>query len=100
MHFGPLYYWLSFHIYFQVVLQLTVTERAGHAFGVMASISNRELSSYDGVVVVVSNEIFFLVFNFSYLMFLGPGFCLVIKYFLFSFSVSNCIFFLLIVFIN
>jgi hypothetical protein len=34
-----------------------VTQKAGQAFNVMASTSNKELYSYDGVVVVVSNEI-------------------------------------------
>lgn len=31
-----------------------MTQRAGHAFDMMASIANKELSSYDGVVAVVS----------------------------------------------
>lgn len=34
-----------------------MTQRAGQAFQVMASTSNKELYSYDGVVVVVSNGI-------------------------------------------
>lgn len=34
-----------------------MTQRAGQAFNVMASTSNQELYSYDGVVAVVSNEI-------------------------------------------
>lgn len=34
-----------------------MTQRAGQAFNVMASTSNLELYSYDGVVAVVSNEI-------------------------------------------
>lgn len=34
-----------------------MTQRAGQAFHVMASTSNKELFSYDGVVAVVSNEI-------------------------------------------
>jgi hypothetical protein len=34
-----------------------VTERAGQAFHVMASTSNKDLYSYDGVVAVVSNDI-------------------------------------------
>jgi hypothetical protein len=34
-----------------------VTQRAGQAFHVMASTSNKELYSYDGVVAVVSTEI-------------------------------------------
>lgn len=33
-----------------------MTHRAGQAFDVMASISNRELNSYDGVVAVVSDN--------------------------------------------
>lgn len=36
---------------------MIVTQRAGHAFDVMASISNEELNSYDGVIAVVSHEI-------------------------------------------
>lgn len=45
---------------FKKIHQVTVTERAGHAFDVMASMTNRELSSYDGVVAVVSIFRFFL----------------------------------------
>ncbi|KAM7504608.1 hypothetical protein LguiB_003512 [Lonicera macranthoides] len=47
----------------EVQTKLTVTERAGHAFGVMASISNRELSSYDGVVVVGGDGFFNEILN-------------------------------------
>ena len=36
---------------------MIVTQRAGHAFDVMASISNEELNSYDGVIAVVSQEV-------------------------------------------
>lgn len=32
-----------------------MTQRAGQAFDVMVSTSNRELNSYDGVVTVVSS---------------------------------------------
>lgn len=32
-----------------------MTQRAGEAFDVMASIANKELNLYDGVVTVVSN---------------------------------------------
>lgn len=42
---------------FGAFCQVIVTERAGHASDVMASFTNRELSSYDGVVTVVSNKI-------------------------------------------
>lgn len=52
-NFHLLYVFKKFH-------QVTVTERAGHAFDVMASMTNRELSSYDGVVAVVSIFSFFL----------------------------------------
>lgn len=38
-------------------LQVIVTQRAGQAFDVMASISDKELNSYDGVIAVVSHEI-------------------------------------------
>lgn len=34
-----------------------MTERAGHAFDVMASTTNEELNSYDGAVAVVSDWI-------------------------------------------
>jgi hypothetical protein len=34
-----------------------VTERAGHAFDVMASAANNELKSYNGVIAVVSIRI-------------------------------------------
>lgn len=37
-----------------------MTERAGHARDVMSSITNSDLSSYDGVVAVVSISTFFL----------------------------------------
>ena len=40
-----------------------MTERAGHAFDVLASITNRELDSYDGVLAVVST--FTFTFSFS-----------------------------------
>lgn len=32
-----------------------MTQRAGHAYDAMASIGNKELISYDGVIAVVSN---------------------------------------------
>lgn len=35
-----------------------MTQRAGQAFDVMASTSNKELNLYDGVVSVVSNNLF------------------------------------------
>ncbi|RWV95944.1 hypothetical protein BHE74_00013543 [Ensete ventricosum] len=34
-------------------VQVTVTQRAGHAFDCIASLSHRELSSFDGIVAVV-----------------------------------------------
>ena len=34
-----------------------MTERAGHAFDVMASTANNELKSYNGVIAVVSIKI-------------------------------------------
>lgn len=34
--------------------QVIVTERAGHAFDVMASTANKDLKMYDGIVAVVS----------------------------------------------
>ena len=34
-----------------------MTQRAGHAFDLMFSLTNRELNTYDGVVAVVSNNI-------------------------------------------
>lgn len=41
----------------QLLHQVIVTQRAGQAFDVMASTKNKELSSYDGVLAVVSHEI-------------------------------------------
>ncbi|CAN4121769.1 unnamed protein product [Withania somnifera] len=40
----------------KVKMKVTVTERAGQAFDIMSSITNRELRSYDGVVAVVSTK--------------------------------------------
>jgi len=40
--------------------QVIVTERAGHAFDVMASIQNKELHTYDGIIAVVSCRPLFL----------------------------------------
>lgn len=34
-----------------------MTQRAGQAFDVLVSITNKELSSYDGVIAVVRHEI-------------------------------------------
>lgn len=36
-----------------------MTQRAGHAFDVMASITDRELNSYDGVIAVVSCQLLY-----------------------------------------
>lgn len=46
-----------------VKTKVTVTERAGHAFDVMASITNRELNSYDGVVAVGGDGFFNEILN-------------------------------------
>nr|GMC92938.1 ceramide kinase isoform X1 [Ipomoea batatas] len=46
-----------------VMTKVTVTERPGQAFDVMASISNRELHSYDGVVTVGGDGFFNEVLN-------------------------------------
>lgn len=42
--------------------QVIVTERAGHAFDVMRSTTDEELKLYDGVLGVVSDEIFSVSF--------------------------------------
>lgn len=36
--------------------QVIMTERAGHAFDVMASTANEDLEMYDGIVAVVSKR--------------------------------------------
>lgn len=38
------------------LFQVIVTERANHAFDVMASTSNKDLKMYDGIVAVVSKR--------------------------------------------
>jgi hypothetical protein len=38
---------------FSVIHQVIVTERAGQAFDMMSSMTNKELNSYDGVIAVV-----------------------------------------------
>ncbi|KAM7272807.1 hypothetical protein ACFE04_027471 [Oxalis oulophora] len=47
----------------KVKTKVTVTERAGHAFDVMTSISNEELSSYDGVITVGGDGFFNEILN-------------------------------------
>ncbi|KAF7824865.1 ceramide kinase isoform X1 [Senna tora] len=47
----------------KVKTKLIVTERAGHAFDVMSSITNKELSSYDGVVAVGGDGFFNEILN-------------------------------------
>ncbi|KAF8380549.1 hypothetical protein HHK36_028037 [Tetracentron sinense] len=47
----------------KVQTKVTVTQRAGQAFDVMASITDRELNSYDGVVVVGGDGFFNEVLN-------------------------------------
>lgn len=47
----------------KVKTKVIVTERAGHASDVMASFTNRELSSYDGVVTVGGDGFFGEVLN-------------------------------------
>lgn len=39
------------------LMQVTVTQRAGHAFDMMTSITDTELNSYDGVIAVVSCQL-------------------------------------------
>lgn len=39
---------------FQFQHQVIVTQRSGHAYDMMASIGNKELASYDGVIAIVS----------------------------------------------
>ncbi|KAK9075196.1 hypothetical protein SSX86_003517 [Deinandra increscens subsp. villosa] len=47
----------------KVKTKVIVTERAGHAFDAMTSITNRELSSYDGVVAVGGDGLFNEILN-------------------------------------
>lgn len=42
----------------QVRAQVTVTERAGHAFDLVSAMTNRELTSYDGIVAVGGDGLF------------------------------------------
>jgi ceramide kinase len=43
--------------------QVIVTERAGHAFDVMASIQNKELHTYDGIIAVGGDGFFNEILN-------------------------------------
>ncbi|XP_024012472.1 ceramide kinase isoform X2 [Eutrema salsugineum] len=47
----------------KVNTKVIVTERAGHAFDVMASIQNKELHSYDGIIAVGGDGFFNEVLN-------------------------------------
>ncbi|XP_021842171.1 ceramide kinase isoform X2 [Spinacia oleracea] len=47
----------------KVRAQVTVTERAGHAFDLVSSMSNRELISYDGIVAVGGDGLFNEILN-------------------------------------
>lgn len=47
----------------KVKTKVTVTERAGQAFDIMSSITNRELTSYDGVVAVGGDGFFNEILN-------------------------------------
>ncbi|XP_010275379.1 PREDICTED: ceramide kinase-like isoform X2 [Nelumbo nucifera] len=47
----------------KVKTKVTVTDRAGHAFDVMASITDEELNSYNGVVVVGGDGFFNEILN-------------------------------------
>ncbi|KAJ4907476.1 Ceramide kinase [Raphanus sativus] len=47
----------------KVNTKVIVTERAGHAFDVMASIQNKELRSYDGIIAVGGDGFFNEVLN-------------------------------------
>ncbi|KAI3756921.1 hypothetical protein L6452_04453 [Arctium lappa] len=47
----------------KVKTKVVVTERAGHAFDAMTSITNRELNSYDGVVAVGGDGLFNEILN-------------------------------------
>ncbi|XP_057952361.1 ceramide kinase isoform X2 [Malania oleifera] len=47
----------------KVKTKVIVTQRAGHAFDVMASIKNREIGSYDGVVAVGGDGFFNEILN-------------------------------------
>ncbi|KAI4332808.1 hypothetical protein L6164_017687 [Bauhinia variegata] len=47
----------------KVKTKVIVTERAGHAYDVMSSISNKELNSYDGVVAVGGDGFFNEILN-------------------------------------
>ena len=45
----------------QFLHQVIVTQRAGHAFDVITSITNSELKYYDGVVTVVSHVVYLYI---------------------------------------
>ncbi|CAO2839099.1 unnamed protein product [Amaranthus hypochondriacus] len=47
----------------KVRAQVTVTERAGHAFDLVSSMTNRELVSYDGIVAVGGDGLFNEILN-------------------------------------
>ncbi|XP_065871698.1 ceramide kinase isoform X2 [Euphorbia lathyris] len=47
----------------EVETKVVVTERAGHAFDVMASIANQELSLYDGVIAIGGDGFFNEILN-------------------------------------
>ncbi|KAI8006522.1 Ceramide kinase [Camellia lanceoleosa] len=47
----------------KVNTKVIVTERAGHAFDVMSSITNREINSYDGVIAVGGDGFFNEILN-------------------------------------
>ncbi|URD83795.1 Diacylglycerol kinase catalytic domain [Musa troglodytarum] len=47
----------------KVQTEVTVTQRAGHAFDCIASLSHRELSSFDGIVAVGGDGLFNEVLN-------------------------------------
>ncbi|XP_023741849.1 ceramide kinase isoform X3 [Lactuca sativa] len=58
--------WLSLAPIFsqaKVKTKVTVTERAGHAFEAMASMSDKELNSYDGIVAVGGDGFFNEILN-------------------------------------
>lgn len=50
-------------ICFLYFYQVIVTEKAGHAFDVMASTADRELNSFDGIIAVVSKFRFRILFT-------------------------------------
>lgn len=48
--------------------QVTVTQRAGHAYNIVSSLSDRELRSFDGIVAVVCQVISYVTQQHFFLL--------------------------------